>query len=98
MIDTNGKPQARRRVVIEVAASPLITSARFQIIITCNEQGYFTFKGAPTGSNGELTARHEKDPNGRLTRARTVMPFEVDGPEAVKVPDLVVPGEKGARP
>jgi beta-lactamase regulating signal transducer with metallopeptidase domain len=97
VIDTSGKPQARHQVIIDVATSPLITSARFQIIVTCDEQGGFTFKGAPAGSNGELSARHEKDANGRLTRARTVIPFEVDGPETVEVPDLVVPAEKAAR-
>jgi len=97
VIDTSGKPQARHRVVIEVATSPLITSARFQIIVTCDEQGSFTFKGAPAGSNGELSASHGKDANGRLTRARTVIPFDVPDLDLVEVPDLVVPSQRPAR-
>ena len=49
VIDTSGKPQARHRVVIELATSPQITSARFQVIVTCDEQGGFIFNGAPRG-------------------------------------------------
>ena len=63
-------------------------------MVTCDEQGGFTFKGAPAGSNGELSAPHDRDANGRRTRVRTVMPFDVPDLDPVEVPDLVVPAQK----
>ncbi len=96
IIDTDGKPQARHRVGIRL--SPRDDSVtRFGISFMCDDQGRFTFKCAPVASEGELSAPHVKDASGRLTRARTVMPFEVDGLDTVEVPDLVVPAEKAAR-
>ena len=97
VIDTSGKSQARHRVIVEVATGPSITSARFQISVACDEQGGFTFKGAPAGSNGELSAPHDRDADGRRTRARTVMPFDVPDLDPVEVPDLVVPAQKPPR-
>ena len=35
--------------------------------------------------------------NGRRTRARTVMPFDVVGLDPVEVPDLVIPAQKPER-
>jgi protocatechuate 3,4-dioxygenase beta subunit len=97
IVDTDGKPQAKHRVGIRL--SPQNDSVpRFGISFLCDDQGRFAFPCAPTASEGELSAPHVKDARGRLTRARTVMPFDVDGLETVEVPDLVVPAEKGARP
>jgi hypothetical protein len=97
LVDTDGKPQANRRIGMRL--SPLHDQvSRFGIAFRCDNQGRFTFKCAPPASEGELSAPHLKDSSGRATYARTVMPFEVDGPETVEVPDLVVPAEKAARP
>ncbi len=96
IIDTDGKPQAKHRVGMRL--SPQNDSAiRFGITFMCDDQGRFTFPCAPPASEGELSAPHLKDARGRLTRARTVMPFDVDGLETVEVPDLVVPAEKAGR-
>ena len=97
VVDTDGKPQAMHRIGMRL--SPLNDQvSRFGIAFRCDDQGRFTFKCAPLASEGELSAPHLKDSSGRATYARTVMPFEVGGPETVEVPDLVVPAEKAARP
>jgi hypothetical protein len=96
IIDTEGKPQAKHRVGIRL--SPRGDSVtRFGISFMCDDQGRFTFKCAPVASEGELSAPHGQDASGRLTRARTVMPFDVEGLDSVEVPDLVVPAEKAGR-
>lgn len=93
IIDTDGKPQAKHRVGMRL--SPQNDSVtRFGVTFMCDDQGRFTFPCVPPASEGELSAPHMKDARGRLTRARTVMPFDVDGLETVEVPDLVVPAEK----
>ena len=96
IIDTDGKPQAKRRVGIRLSPQNDSTT-RFGFNFMCDDQGRFTFACAPPASEGELSAPHMKDTRGRLTRARTVMPFDVDGLETVEVPDLVVPAEKSGR-
>ncbi len=95
VIDTQGKPRARSRVGVRLSPAR-DASSRFGFTIMCDEQGHFSLRWAPAGSEGELSAPHLKDANGRLTRARTVMPFDVDDLEPVEVPDLVVPAEKAA--
>ena len=95
IVDTDGKPQAMHRVGIRLSPRQDYVT-RFGIAFRCDQEGRFTFKCAPIESEGELSAPHLKDSSGRATFARTVMPFEVDGPETVEVPDLVVPAEKGA--
>ena len=96
VIDTDGKPRARNRVGIRL--SPIDDySTRFGVSFLCDEQGRFTFKGAPARSQGEVSAPHDRDGRGRTTRARTVMPFEVTDVDTVEIPDLIVPVEKPAR-
>jgi hypothetical protein len=98
VIDTSGNPQARHRVGVRLASGPFYrSSGEFGITIVCDEQGRFSFTGAPSGSHGELSAPHDKDPNGRRTRARTVMPFDVVGLDPVEVPDLIIPAQKPER-
>ena len=97
IVDTDGKPQAKHRVGMRMRPRQDYMS-QFLIVFQCDQEGRFAFKWAPIASEGELSAPHLKDSSGRATYARTVMPFEVDGPETVEVPDLVVPAEKGSRP
>jgi hypothetical protein len=96
LLDTVGRPQARRQVWIRMEFARLLdrsrgaaTPPRYVQIIRTDEQGRFTFRGVPAESQGEILASHERD--GRATGARTVVSYQVDEPEQVEVPDLVVP-------
>ena len=96
IVDTDGKPRARNRVGIWLG--PLDDySSRLGVSFLCDEQGRFTFRGAPPRSHGEISAPHDRDGRGRTTRSRTVAPFEVPDLDPIEVPDLVVPVEKPAR-
>ena len=96
IVDTNGKPQGMHRVGMRL--SPLHDyENHFGISFRCDDQGRFVFPCVPLASEGELSAPHLTDSNGRATYARTVMRFEVDGPETVEVPDLVIPAGKAER-
>ena len=95
VIDTDGKPRARNRIGIRL--SPFDDySTRFGVNFICDDQGRFTFKGAPARSQGEMSAPHDRDGRGRTTR-RTVTPFEVLDADTVEIPDLIVPAEKRLR-
>jgi hypothetical protein len=96
LVDTAGRPQARRYVGIDMefvrpseglrrGAAP----ARYREFVRTDDQGRFTFRGVPAESQGEVFAIHERD--GRATGARTVVSFQVDEPEQVEIKDLVVP-------
>jgi hypothetical protein len=96
LVDTNGRPQARRQVAIQMefvrlsdGARRLAAPPRYQELIRTDEQGRFTFRGVPANSQGEVFANHESD--GRATRARTVVFFQVDEPEPLEIKGLVVP-------
>jgi hypothetical protein len=96
LLDTDGKPQARRQVWIQMEFARLLDRSRraaapprYVEIIRTDEQGSFTFRGVPAESQGEVLASHEKD--GRATGARTVVSYQVDEPEQVEIPSLVVP-------
>ncbi|WP_406697876.1 M56 family metallopeptidase [Singulisphaera sp. Ch08] len=90
VVDTDGKPQARKRVVVLLNFdSDFARSHRYEEVARTDEQGRFSYQGVPAGTRGEVSAFHEKD--GRTTGARTVVPFRVDEPDQVEVPDLVVP-------
>ena len=93
VIDTDGKPRARNRIGIRL--SPYDDySTQFGVSFICDDDGRFTFKGAPAKSQGEVSASHDRDGRGRTTRARTVTPFEVTDADALEIPDLIVPAEK----
>jgi hypothetical protein len=96
LVDTDGRPQARRQVWIHMEfvrlldrSRPAAAPPRYVEIIRTDEQGSFTFRGVPAESQGEVLASHEKD--GRATGARTVVSYQVDEPEQVEIPSLVVP-------
>jgi hypothetical protein len=96
LVDTDGKPQARRQVGIHMefvrqpdGSRPSAAPPRYQEVTRTDEQGRFTFRGVPAESLGEVFANHERD--GRATRARTVVLFQVDEPEPVEIKGLVVP-------
>jgi protocatechuate 3,4-dioxygenase beta subunit len=96
LLDTDGKPQARRQVGIHLefvqlqdASRRSAAPPRYREFIRTDEQGRFTFRGVPADSRGEAFANHERD--GRATKARTVVSFQVDEPEPVEIPGLVVP-------
>jgi hypothetical protein len=96
IVDTDGKPQSMHRIGMRL--SPLHDRETYVgIAFRCDAQGRFAFPCAPLESEGELSAPHLKDSNGKPTTARTVLQFEVEGPETVEVPDLVVPAERPAR-
>jgi beta-lactamase regulating signal transducer with metallopeptidase domain len=96
LVDTDGKPQARRQVGIQMefvqlsdGSRRLATPPRYREFIRTDEQGRFAFRGVPAESRGEVFASHERD--GRATRAQTVVLFQVDEPEPVEISGLVVP-------
>jgi hypothetical protein len=96
LVDTDGKPQARRPVGIQMEFVRLPDGSRrsaapprYREVIRTDEQGRFTFRGVPAESRGEVLASHERD--GRATGARTVVSYQVDEPEPVEIKGLVVP-------
>jgi hypothetical protein len=100
LVDTDGRPQARRQVGIHMefvrrpdGSRPSAAPPRYRQFVRTDEQGSFTFRGVPTASRGEVFANHERD--GRATGARTVVSFQVDEPEQVEIKDLIVPPPSG---
>ena len=96
LVDTDGRPQARRNVGIQMefvrqsdGSRRFAAPARYRVFSKTDERGSFTFRGVPAESRGEVSANHERD--GRATGARTVVAFQVYEPEQVEIPDLVVP-------
>jgi beta-lactamase regulating signal transducer with metallopeptidase domain len=96
VIDSNGTPQAARHVTWRIDTGPRFgTAGHFGSLTKTDDQGRFSLKIAPVGSQGELSVFHDKNPTS--TTPRTVVRFEVPDPEPIVIPDLVIPAEKMAK-
>ena len=92
VVDSSGKPLPRHFVKVTLAGDEqlFLKSMYFGFGIRTDEQGRFAVKGAPVGSEGELSVAHHVTGPGPTT-PRTVVSFNVPDLEPVKVPDLVIP-------
>jgi hypothetical protein len=96
VVDTEGKPQARIWVHVQLDFGPLGSqSAHYRLRALTDNEGRFTFAGYPVGTEGEVAALHMKD--GRPTGARTVVSFQVPILEPVELTDLIVPPSEPAK-
>ncbi len=90
VMDTNGKPQAKRRLGFKLnSGSDYSQSAHLVVGLMTDDMGRFVYKGAPVGSDGEILVPHLKD--GRPTGVRTTVGFNVQDAQAIELPDLVIP-------
>jgi len=97
VLDTDGRVQAKCRLVVRLNFdSGSAGSYSIDEVARTDEQGQFHYGGIPAGTRGEVSAFHEWE--GRRTGAKTVVPFKVDEPEPVAVPDVVIPAPRPERP
>ncbi len=91
VVDSHGKPLPRQLVLVKLAGERqlFVKWMYFGFGIRADEQGKFVVKGAPVGSQGELSVSHHPGPG--PTTPRTVVSFEVPDLDPVQVPDLVIP-------
>lgn len=92
VVDSSGKPLPGHFLRVTLAGDEqlFLKSMYFGFGIRTDEQGRFAVKGAPVGSEGELSVAHHVTGPGPTT-PRTVVSFNVPDLEPVKVPDLVIP-------
>jgi beta-lactamase regulating signal transducer with metallopeptidase domain len=96
VIDSNGTPQVARHVSWRIDSGPRFgTAGHFGSLTKTDEQGRFTLRIAPIGSQGELSVFHDKNPTS--TTPRTVVRFEVPDADPVVIPDLIVPASNTAK-
>ena len=97
VVESSGKPQANRRVMVQLDfGSDPSKSAHYQMGVYTNEQGRFVFPYFPVGTQGEFAVSHETD--GRPNGARTAVRFQVPTLETVELTDLIVPAFRGGEP
>ena len=94
VVDSSGKPLPGRMVGVALAGGSTLylKSMYFSYATRTDDQGRFTLKGAPVGSRGHFSVRHQAD--GSSTTPSTIVRFHVPELIPVQVPDLVVPAEK----
>jgi RNA polymerase sigma factor (sigma-70 family) len=90
VVDTNGKVQAGRDVGFRLdTGRDEARSGHWSMRTRTDDQGRFTFKGAPVGSGGTFRVAHQVEHP--VDGAETVVSFHVMDAQPIELPDLVVP-------